>query len=700
MIAEHKGEVPLVVYLLPFLAGILCAQRFGIEGFVIPIAVILCLSATFILFNLLYTRLRLYHRFKWLGGLLIHLILFAAGIATVPLHDDRSYPDYFANYNPRNVLVTINTEPVLKGKYWHCSANVVQVNLQSKSMATGGKLLLTFMDNGVTIFKYGDQLLIPANYRPVEPPYNPGVFNYKAYLANQHIHLQSFLFPGQFKVVRHKEGNPVVAYAIELRQQLVQKFRTNIHNLDAAAVASTLILGYKADLSEDVLQAYTKTGTVHVLSVSGAHVAIVFVFISFLLSYLNGSRYGQWARAVVSIILIWAYALLTGFSPAVCRAAVMLSMIILGKAGYRYTNTANLLALSAFALLLYDPLLIADVGFQLSYLAVLGLIVLQPVVYKLFDFKNKYVRKAWYYISASMAAQVITFPLSAFYFHQFPLYFLLSNLFIIIPSEIILFTGIIGLLIPQWPVISKSVFWILEQTILVMNKGLQLIEHQPYASVNQIWFNNYDCILLFIMIVGFFYFLHGRKIGVLYLSLACMLIVVSSVGLQKIKSQQTQSITFYNLNKHQGILFKSGDKGVILTDLQPTDANYKFSVQPGIDSNRISDLHLTGMSGNFETPYLKKKSSLIQFLNQRILVYDPQLEFIRMPKKIEADYLYITGNPHTKLVFINRAYSYKKLIIDGSNSPQTIDKLVNEADSLHVNYAVLRRNKSVVITSN
>lgn len=699
MIAEHKGEVPFVVYTLPFLTGIFCSVLFNIHSISVPFAVSGCLCIAFVLLNLLYKQLKLYH-YQWLGGLLIHLLLFVIGITIVQLHDDRNYADYFANQKADHLLVKINSEPTLKGKYWHCSANVVQTNSQTTATLTRGKILLTIMADSTMQFKYGYELLIPATYKPVDPPFNPGAFNYKAYLANQHIYEQSFLFPGQFKIINKNAGNPVMAYAINLRQQLVHKFKVNMVDTNAAAVASTLILGYKADLNPDVLQAYTKTGTVHVLSVSGAHVAIVFVFISFILSFLNRSRYGQWVKAIVSILLIWAYALLTGFSPAVCRSAVMISMIILGKAGYRYNNTANLLALSAFILLLYDPLLIADVGFQLSYLAVLGLIMLQPVIFNWFKLKNKYASKLWYYISASLAAQVITFPLSAFYFHQFPLYFLLSNLLIIVPSEVILFSGIIALLLPQLPYISKAIFWVLEETILVMNRSLQLIEQQPYASIDKIWFTNYDCILLFIAVMAFFYFVYNRKFWLLRLSFVCLLIAAASVTYQKIKSMQTQSITFYSLSKHQGILFKNGEQGVLLTDLQANDPNYKYSVQPGIDSNRVSCIRIAHIYDNLDVTYLRKQSSLIQFLNNRILIYDPHLQFTKLPRKVTVDYIYYTGNPHSSINFINRNYSYKKLVIDGSNSPQTIKKLINEADSLHINYTVLKRNNSLIVASN
>ena len=200
-----------------------------------------------------------------------------------------------------------------------------------------------------------------------------------------------------------------------------------MYNPEAIAVASTLILGYKADLSNDVLQAYSKTGTIHVLSVSGAHVAILLILLSFGFSFLDRFKYGRLIKAILIILIIWYYSLLTGFSPAVCRAAVMISMVIIGKTYSRHISILNILAISAFFLLLYDPLFITDVGFQLSYLTVLGLIVLQPIVYKWVHLENKWADKLWALCSVSIAAQVITFPLSIYYFHQFPVYFLISN---------------------------------------------------------------------------------------------------------------------------------------------------------------------------------------------------------------------------------------------------------------------------------
>ena len=695
MIADHKGEVPFVVYLLPFIAGILCASTINPGGSVIPLIAFIVLITLFIGFNFFYNKLNIY-KFAWLGGLLFHLLLFCAGLLTVQQHDYRNSNDYFAYKKANNLIVTINNEPILKGKYWHFSANVIQAN----QSAVKGKMLLTIAADNVTTFSYGDELLVPYNFKPVDPPFNPAVFNYKAYLANQHIYEQSFLYPGQYKIIAHNAGNAVIAYSLRLREKLVNLFKTNIKDANAAAVASTLILGYKADLSPDVLQAYAKTGTIHVLSVSGAHVAIVFVFISFALSFLNRSRRGQWIKAVVSIIFIWAYAMLTGFSPAVCRSAIMISMVILGRAGYRNNNTANLLALSAFVLLIYDPLLIADVGFQLSYLAVLGLIMLQPIINNWFRIENKYGRKIWYYISASIAAQVITFPLAAFYFHQFPIYFLVSNLFIIIPSELILFSGIVAMLFSWVPFFGKAIFWVLENTILVMNKGLTFIEHQPFATVDKIWFTSIECTLLFICVTAFFYYLYNQKKWLLTFSLLCLLIVTTSLTDNKVKTIKNNNITFYSLNKHYGVLFKNGVSGVLLTDLKPTDAVYKYDIQPGIDSSRVTQLKIVSVNDNLLTDNFAKNSGFIRFGDSRMVIVSNSFSGTPVGKKLVADVIYITGNPYLDLKDLTKYFQFKTLIIDGTNSLSTINRLTADCSKTGIKYVVLKRNKYYMLASN
>ena len=490
MIANHKGEIPVVILLIPFLLGI----GLGLDLFPrvsSPWLFILFfgLSTLFVVLNLNYNRLNLY-KARSIGGLLITLTLFSLGWLSVIRYNELNNKDHFSKVPAQFLVIQINNEPILKNGLLRFTAAAKQSVNNGKKSVVSGTLLITIKDSTAKSLQYGDELLVPSKYNPVEPPYVPAEFNYKKYLAGQNVFYQAYLYPKQYVRLASNTGNAMIAYSLQLRQRCIEKFKLNMHDTNAIAVASTLILGYKANLSDDVLQAYSKTGTIHVLSVSGAHVAIIFVLLNLALGFLNNHRYGKLLKAVIIITLIWYYSLLSGFSPAVCRAAVMISMVIIGKTYNRYINTLNILAISAFGLLLYDPFFILDVGFQLSYLAVFGLIVYQPVVYKWFTFKNKWADKLWAVCSVSLAAQVITFPLSAFYFHQFPVYFLVSNLFIIIPSAVIMYAGIIYLLLPQIPVVSRMIAYILEKSIVLMNKALSVIEHAPFASISKIWITN------------------------------------------------------------------------------------------------------------------------------------------------------------------------------------------------------------------
>ncbi|WP_184542383.1 ComEC/Rec2 family competence protein [Mucilaginibacter sp. FT3.2] len=700
MIANHKGEVPFLLLMLPFLLGISLGIGF-IDAMYLPVlwGIFGGFGIAFILLNMVYQRFAIYKQ-RWLGGLLISFILLAAGCISAVDCNELNDARHFANSPAQYLTVKITNEPQLKNGLLRFTAFAEQSINNKHATAVNGTLLVTIKDSAAISLQYGDVLFIPAKYNTIDPPFNPGEFNYKKYLSHQNIYYQAFLYPGMYRVVKHDAGNWLIAFSLRLRQQMIAKFKLHMHNAGAIAVASTLILGYKADLSNDILQAYLKTGTIHVLSVSGAHVAIIYILLQWAFGFLDRYRYGRHLKAVMIILLIWYYAMLSGFSPAVCRAAVMISMVIIGKTYTRYINMLNILAISAFLLLLYNPLLVMDVGFQLSYLAVAGLVVLQPVVYKWVEFKNKWADKLGAACSASIAAQVITFPLSALYFHQFPVYFLLSNLLIIVPTAIIMYSGIAYLLLSWVPVLSAALAYVLEKTILLMNSALAFIEHAPFASVNKIWLSIPEYLLLYIIIVSLFYFFYDKKLWLLKLGMVCIVLFAASISIKKYRAQTNNSIAFLNLRKNTGIIFKSGNSALVFTNLTDTDRNYSYSIQPYLDSAQVSDIHIIGPNQNTSLPYVKKRGPLIQFYDKRIVIFDKQLQNQSFAQKLKTNYIYITDNPHTSLQQIGNDFDYQTLIIDGSNSSQTISKLEDEAKALHINYKILKRNNSLITVSN
>lgn len=700
MIANHKGEIPVALLLLPFMLGI--SIGIGVTSdcsIVIPSIVLGVLSITFISFNLSYSRFKLYKN-RWLGGLLIIPILFLSGWIAVVKYNELNSVNHFSKSPAQYLAVTINSEPILKNGFIHFTAKAEQMLDHNSRKSVNGNLLVSIKDSMATNLNYGDVLLVPATYKPVEPPFNPAEFNYKGYLAHQNIHYQLFLFPKQYTIIDSGKGNPVIAWSLRLRRQLIAKLQRQVSDTATLAVASTMMLGYKANLNNDVREVYNKAGAIHILSVSGAQVGFIYFIASVLLGFLNRYKYGKLLKAVIIISVIWYYALLTGLSPAVCRAGLTASIIIIGRNYSRYINTLNILAISAFILLLYNPYLIADVGFQLSYIAIAGLIIFRPCIYNLLKFKNKWADKLWQLCSVSIAAQAITFPLSAFYFHQFPVYFLISNLLVIIPVAIIMYSGILYLLLPQMSFVSATLAFILQKTIIFMNKALYAIEQAPYAGVGKIWITVPEYILLYLTIISFFYFLYNKKVWLLRLSLFSILLISISWAIKKISLSGSENITWLNLNKHTGIVFKEGNEAVVISDLTQTDKNYQYSIQPCLDSCQVNNVTLVGLGGDVKTSWMVKKKNFIQFLNSRIYLLNGKIENNLFSQKLKTDYLYITNNPRNQLNDIAANFDYQTMVMDGSNSDNLIDELKRAEGNKHLNYKVLKRNKFLISVSN
>jgi competence protein ComEC len=700
MIANHKGEIPFVILLIPFITSIILCVNFGAyTNTSILIILLILLCAVFILLNISYKWFHIY-KVRWIGGVLIIPILFLFGWVSFALHSELSKPDYFSKTPSEYLVIRINNEPVLKNGYLRFTVEVVETLNKNKKTATSGTLLIALKDSAAGKLNYGDVLLIKSHYSTVDPPYNPAEFNYKQYLANQNIYYQQFLFAHQYAVMGRNAGNPIVAYALGLRRHLVNKLKVNMHDPDAIAVASGLLLGYRADLSGDILQTYSKTGAIYVLTVSGAQLAAIYFLLSFSLGFLSRHKYGKILRAIIIIGVLWYYALLTGLSPAICRAVVVVSMVVIGRTYNRYINTLNLLAASAFVLLLYDPFWITEVGFQLGYLAVAGLILLRPIVCKWLVFKNKMADKIWNLCAVSISAQVVTFPLTMFYFHQFPVYFLVSNLLVVIPVAIIMYSGILYLLLPKITVISSFLGYILENIILIMNNLLGLIKHVKFSNIDKIWINSIEYLLLYIIIISLFYFLYEKKVWLFKLFLACILLLSINVSLDRMNAQHTNSIAFLNLRKHAGIVMKNGSSAVVISDLADTDKNYKYSIQPYLDSSGISHTQVYTLKQDMRTDFGAKKYDLIQFRHIKLLLCNGQANYAQLNNTFKPDYVYISGNPYIAINILTKKQARQTLVINAGNSDHFISTLQRQADLNKIKYNVLKRNKSLLLVSN
>lgn len=201
--------------------------------------------------------------------------------------------------------------------------------------------------------------------------------------------------------------------------------------IDNVHLIGSISFGARDDVDKDTIQSFTNTGVIHVLAVSGMNVGLIYIVLDFLFRFLKSGRAGSFIHTLLMITGIWGYTIITGMSASILRAAVMFTFVIVGNSLRRNSNIINSLAVSAFILIAYNPAIIRDVGFQLSYAALLSIVVIQPYIYKLIFFRNMPADKVWLLLSVTFAAQLGTLPFTLLYFHQFPVYFWLANLIVV-----------------------------------------------------------------------------------------------------------------------------------------------------------------------------------------------------------------------------------------------------------------------------
>jgi competence protein ComEC len=358
----------------------------------------------------------------------------------------------------------------------------------------------------------------------------------------------------------------VWGYLYGLRSRLIQKFRDGGLEGEELAVASALVLGHRADLDRELMSAYAGAGATHVLAVSGLHVGIVYVILNMLLKFLDKKRYGKIVKTVLLVVALFGYAGLTGLSASVFRAATMFAFVAVGKAIDRNTNIFNTLAASAFVLIAFDPMIIMQVGFQLSYLAVIGIVVIHPILFNLVTVNNRIGDWAWSITCVSIAAQVATFPLGLLYFHQFPNLFLLSNLLVIPAATGILYLGFLLFTFSFWNPTLLFFGKLLNWLISSLNTVVVYIEEIPYSVLTGIDISTIETLIIYAAIVSWLMFLLHRIRPAFYVALG-LSVIFMVLQCFEVHRQKTQHfLTVYNVKGHTAISVVEGTKVLFLSD--------------------------------------------------------------------------------------------------------------------------------------
>ena len=690
----YKAEIVFVRILLPFTIGILIAHKLQLKvNILFFLSGMLFLFSGLVITNIYYKSLKAYN-FKSLVGALLFLSWFTFGALICLLNSQLIKPNHYAKHSYPILKGWIKNEPQVSRQILRFEVSITSgyLNLTSNK-ATGTLLVALSIDSLKPIsLTYGDELIISCHYSPLEPPYNPAEFDFSAWLATKNIYHQTFIKQNQLFKLNHNQGNPIVQYAIEVRKRQVDLYRKLIKDDEAFAVASTLVLGYRADLSKETLAAYSKTGTIHALSVSGMHVGIIYIFLNWALSFLDKNKLLKIIKVLLICSLIWYYSLLTGFSPSVLRSAVMLTVYILAKTFNKNSNSYNILAFTAFCLLCYDPFLLWDVGFQLSFLAVFGLIYLQPKIHQWIVIQNKWLDQLWATTALSLAAQITTFPLSIYYFHQFPLYFIISNLFILLPLSAMMYLGI-GILTLRLYFLAPLFEWIIRLT----NEGLKWIADLPFAGITAIWINQWQLIILTVALGIFVFALANYQKKLLLVAMLFLLIFQLFATDQKLEHFHQRKIIFFSLRKNYATAFIDGDSAVLLTDLSDRASSYQFFVKPALDQLELKKIKFIAWETDTTLNAFIKKDHQIAFHQYQILLLDQSFNHQKIEELPKFDLVWLHQNPKKSMVELRQEVIFSNLLIDVTNQDGLIAKFEREANKLGLKYYTLKKNKAYLI---
>lgn len=370
-----------------------------------------------------------------------------------------------------------------------------------KSLET--KLFLIINDPFQTI-NPGDSFVVFTQLEKIKTDEIPGAFDAKTYWNRRGVQYMGFVQKDNFNKIGAESFLNLTRVVTIFRGKLLSALENDLSG-QAAALAKGFLLGDRSDIDSQMLSKFSSTGAMHILAVSGLHIGILVQLLTKCLSLF--SRFISKYQAVIfALILVWIYAVLTGLSASVVRSVVMFTILSLSTlTGRRYIDV-NSLFFSAILILLWNPSFLFDVGFQLSYSALFGIFTIYPELVKLITLKNKWLMLAFEGTMVGIAAQITTLPLTLYYFHQFPNYFILTNLALMAFSFVILLVGCI-LFVFYWVVPIKILLsYILQKVFLFMIFIVTKISEFPYAVASGFELNWIQVLGLYLVITALIYF--------------------------------------------------------------------------------------------------------------------------------------------------------------------------------------------------
>lgn len=680
-------QAPFVRLIAPLVTGILLQSYCELRE---SVGIYICCLSCGLLATLPVYGTKQQFKLHWLTGVFVNSLFLSVGAILFTVKQSRN--ELSIQSDSRGIIVKLEESLVEKPKSFKAIASIQVVLDDNMLVYPKTNLILYLQKNSATrSLVYGTRIVFQKKLQPVSNSGNPGAFDYRRYCAFQNIHHQIYLKSGEFSVLPGLQKSFAKSFLLDTRTWILNIIRRYIPGEKRAGLAEALLIGYKNDLDKELTQSYVNTGVAHIIAISGLHVGVIYVVLTSILNFFIRSGTIRWLRIILTIAGLWIFTLLAGGSPSVLRSAVMFTFIICGQSVSKNISIYNSLAASAFVMLCYNPYWFWDVGFQLSYAAVLSIVIFMKPIYNLMFIQNKLLDLIWKMNAVTLSAQILTTPLCLYYFNQFPTFFILTNLIAVPLSSLILFGELMLCLTSSIPFVAVKLGWLLSLMISLMNSVINRVEQLPFSLVRDIHFTTGQAILSYIIIAGStIWMMRLKKVG-----LFASLLSILALGALRLKhswqDQDQLKIIVYNVPTKQAIDIIEGNRHFFIGD--STLLKDRFQTDFYLRPSRILHRATHPASG-----FHNLKAGILKVGNHRLAIVGQEFRkpFTGSRQRVTA--VIISGNAPVSISSIREYFNCTQIIFDASNSSRQITKWKNECARLKLEpHTVAERGAFVMI---
>ncbi len=585
-------------------------------------------------------------------GLLAYFCLVGTGIISYSIQNEKRHSNHYTHLDISEGFnaITFQIKERLKPDNYN-KKYIVSVNSFNNKRASGKLLINIKRDSLSTSLSVDDVLFTSSQLQDIRNPLNPHQFDYSKYLALKQVYHQLYIKQDELLLLRDSKTT-IYGFADQLRAIINTKLIKAGFKSEALSIMNALLLGQRQTINKTIYNNYVNSGTIHILAVSGLHVGIILWILNFLFRPLLYLKYGNYIRPILLIMILWSFAIIAGLSPSVTRAVTMFSIISIAMHLKRPTNIYNTLVISAFVILLFKPTFLFEVGFQMSYLAVLGIVSVQPILYKLWKPKYLVFDKLWQIFTVTLAAQAGVVPISLFYFHQFPGLFFISNIVVIPFLGLILGFGLLVIALALMNAIPNFIVVAYNFIIDSLNGFISwvaqfedfLFRDIPF-TILQVMF----CYLIITALVQVYKFRNFKWIALSLIAIICL----QSASFYNRQEMQDDAFIVFNKNRYTMIGQKHNEQLIMSYNLdslrQKTDnvvRNYK--VGESIDQVITDSIQ-----------------SFYQFNDKNILVIDSLGVYKGL--SFRPNYVLLRNSPRLNLNRVVDSINPELIIADASN---------------------------------